>query len=1465
MRAVSPFDDLMDVEHMANTQKYINHLLQTAGSATACSEEERAYADELARIFDSHGFTPGIEDFKAAPSKRFGIAVMGIMAFVGSVLMGMGGAAGVIGFLLALAAAVLYVLDRFGCRTLTKLGPSGYSQNVVAYHKATGPLASPRNRPVVVVAHYDTPRIDPLSKEPIAQWRDLIFKLAPVCTVAPGALAVVRLLPLPGALSVLLWVVAIIAALVPLAVAVSFIARRFFMPAASGAICNKSSVAAMLGVMDAVSPYTKGEEFPQDLDFDTYFAEQKRRAEEEALAAASAYGYDDEYADEYAEGSEAEAVDGAQVGVEGLDEGPAADAAADIEADGAADAGEEWPTPAPEGGLVSAGSVLGGAASTVSSLFGSIKNRAEEAGGAASWIRDHIPSRDSASDDGRRAFEPYSYDDAAAEGSAEVASDSVFDDEFVGQQADAAPVASNDPFAGLDIVAPVDDEAAESAAAETSLRNDAGAIRYGLDVVKSLGMLPADCEVEYAADAMPAKVEKPAPTAVRVALVSSAPVISEANADAYVTAAPVAAPANVEPTADDAVVSDPSRSQVFPAQVDVPAVETPVQPQSAFEAVPAAVEQPTLVESFDEYVDEKVSEPEPEYETTFDAAVEETPVVESENSTPRPLEHEGEGTFADPFAPANPLPVDEDLVEGEAQELNDETVEDDASEEAETEDAILDRTSTVMAPLPIDGSLPEYRPQTTYEGEEGLEPVSTSKFDISVVTDALAAFGTKVVDVFNALVERVRELIARIQENRRAREEEMLEEQEAFDEAQAADDADSGLIPIEDTTTFDVPVDESDSTGSVESAAPTATGTFAMPIAADAAEDEVSDLPESSEIEDEGSVDESWSEEAVEPEVSTQPDATAVFVAPDAHETDVVPDEEDVPAFVDEAASDEAPEVETAAVVEPEFETQPFTEDFAAEPLETLSAEDAASYTAQFDSPFISPDFKIPTDMDAPITSSAVEASVPETAPANGASQQMEQSFGLEFEDLFAEPSQLETNPAPMTAEAEVAPEAGFVSAEDERQDFIETFDDPVNETAQDADTPVEDAPVSAEADIAAGAEGAPVSVQPQAVETAQEAAAESAPEPVSKAPEKKFSTQIFTMPTPERETDTVDSLMAEITGSFSVSSTQPQPIIQPPSGNPTAAAKIMPPVPVISSGMKPVLKSVPDPSMPSLRQGSSASRASLFDLPDPAAKLDPFASDSPATERRAGSVQQDSEDYGDFPAPETTAPHKKKKKRGLAGLFGRKKQEETSSMSDWLGVDDDFDAKNSGRGIGSWDNFEDDDWKGGATSSEGATESEMVAAVTSMGDDELLGHDIWFVAAGASDYDGAGTKAFLDMHRDKLRGVFLINLESVGTGQLATVATEGTQRVLKGDRRIAGLVNKVAATFHTKVDTVMLPQVETDAYVALQRSLRALTITGVDGQGGQIAGTDDDLPVNVKPENIDVVSEIVTEVIRRS
>ena len=296
----------------------------------------------------------------------------------------------------------------------------------------------------------------------------------------------------------------------------------------------------------------------------------------------------------------------------------------------------------------------------------------------------------------------------------------------------------------------------------------------------------------------------------------------------------------------------------------------------------------------------------------------------------------------------------------------------------------------------------------------------------------------------------------------------------------------------------------------------------------------------------------------------------------------------------------------------------------------------------------------------------------------------------------------------------------------------------------------------------------------------------------------------------------------------------------------------------------------------PAVRANPMGNRSSLFDLPDPSAKpVDPFSSipapvdmDQPVAAKPTFTVIDSTDVVSPVPqqqfetihaaTPVFATPAKKRR-----GLFGRKKKEETS-MSDWLGVDEDFDAKRSGRDIGSWDNFEGDDgWKGGAAGE--GNEDELRQAVTSLGDDELLGHDIWFVATGAAENDNAGMKAFLDEHRDKLRGVFIINLKCVGAGQLSMITTEGEHRTLKADRRITGLFSRVASDFHRPLASVEMPYVDTDAHAAMERSLRAMTLAGVEGSSFACAYTEQDHPINLNADNVNYAADLVTEVIRRS
>lgn len=1029
---------------MANTQNYINHLLQNTGITPACSEEERLAAEDIAQIFRNHGFDPEVQEFNAPAPSRMAFAVTGILAFAGALLMGIGGGIGLVGTLLAIVGAVLYVLERTGRPVISRLGKTGVSQNVIAYHKASGPLASPRNRPVVVVAHYDSPRAELLAREPYAPYRALIAKLLPIATIAPAAIAILRILPLPGALKVLLWIVAILASLVALANAANIISNRFVLPYTSGSVCNKSSVAAMLGVMDNVAPYQGENEFPDDIPFDTYFGEQKRRAEEMARAAAeyAAAQQQNDYGNtiEYEEPAYTEDEYGQPVAPEG-EQGEAFDEQID---------GFEG-------------------ASADETLIGVIAPESQ--------VQD-IP-----------AEEPVA-DESAAESAEEPA-------------------------------------AAEQAEPEPKLyRNAAGNIRFGSDAIRALGMLPESCTLDYEEGEEPTFEPAPQPDPV----VAAQP--DEANA--------------VETEADAETAIDPA------AGLDVMA----------------------------------------------------------------------------------PAPAPEEL----------DNTEDDY-------DAYPQRVS--------------YESDTDFSAEL---PVTTPHADIA---SAFSSIGASASHFFKGAFEKGKKLV------------------DDFEEKRAA--------------------------------------------AREAAEREAAAQQQAAEAERERAAQEFEQNDAEQPVSVDVADATTSFEAPQPSPADVAG--------------------ETAT-----FETQ--------QPVDSTVSFDATMTFEKQGTAIAEP-------LSAPVED---EPAAPDTVEDQSVAEQ-----------VAADSSEQEPEP--------VAPEA------------------------------------------------------PQADES------------------RPYSTQIFTMPAPSdpgatvanaapSQAETVDALMAQISSQAS-----PRPNMNVP--DPASA-----PAPMPSASP---LASVPDPSMPSMQQANVASRTSLFDLPDPSAQVnDPFATAQGPEPTSAPvvppmPVSSDVQPLETISAP--AAPAAKPQKRGLGGLFGRKRKNEQDSMSDWLGVEDDYDAKKSGRGIGSWDNFEDDDdgWKGGATSSDGASAEDMLAAVASMGDDELLGHDIWFVATGASDCDGAGMKAFLAAHRDKLRGVFFINLESIGAGRLSVVTVEGEQQLLKGDRRIMNLVNKVCKSFHVDCGAFEMPYAKTDAYAALEASRRALTIAGVDGPRLACAHTEDDLPHNVNPTNIATVSEVVTEVIRRS
>ena len=320
------------------------------------------------------------------------------------------------------------------------------------------------------------------------------------------------------------------------------------------------------------------------------------------------------------------------------------------------------------------------------------------------------------------------------------------------------------------------------------------------------------------------------------------------------------------------------------------------------------------------------------------------------------------------------------------------------------------------------------------------------------------------------------------------------------------------------------------------------------------------------------------------------------------------------------------------------------------------------------------------------------------------------------------------------------------------------------------------------------------------------------------------------------------------------------------------------------------------------------ARRAALFDLPDPQENaFDPLESSAPLSLHTAPSHEPVPDAPAtvldvvrDAPAAAFAVPEADDEPPAAAQAPSSQEPEAISVISsgpqpiETLSSDHRRGRKTSGGGLMSKlkgalsgkgavsdepaadDDFTDGAWRGGAAARSGLrlvdgeeaapTEEELREAVLRLGDDDLVAHDIWFVALGGSSLDHAGMRSFLTRHRSEIRGAFVINLDCVGAGDLTLLTHEGPEVKRRGDRRLGRILTNVARDLHVDLVQKDYGWTTTDAYPAMRSSLRALTIMGVDDAGlPALAHTQADVPENVSAGQVALVAELVTEAIRRS
>ena len=139
---------------------------------------------------------------------------------------------------------------------------------------------------------------------------------------------------------------------------------------------------------------------------------------------------------------------------------------------------------------------------------------------------------------------------------------------------------------------------------------------------------------------------------------------------------------------------------------------------------------------------------------------------------------------------------------------------------------------------------------------------------------------------------------------------------------------------------------------------------------------------------------------------------------------------------------------------------------------------------------------------------------------------------------------------------------------------------------------------------------------------------------------------------------------------------------------------------------------------------------------------------------------------------------------------------------------------------------------------------------------------EVWFVLLGSEVDSHDGIEAFMDAHRNELRGAMIIDVEALGAGELSVVQEEGVYKRIKTSSRIKRYVQKASAATGISPQILTLHNAESSSSVALKGGMQAVRIIGAEDGKPALAGSSEDVVENIDEEtlerNIDYLMELV-------
>lgn len=271
-------------------------------------------------------------------------------------------------------------------------------------------------------------------------------------------------------------------------------------------------------------------------------------------------------------------------------------------------------------------------------------------------------------------------------------------------------------------------------------------------------------------------------------------------------------------------------------------------------------------------------------------------------------------------------------------------------------------------------------------------------------------------------------------------------------------------------------------------------------------------------------------------------------------------------------------------------------------------------------------------------------------------------------------------------------------------------------------------------------------------------------------------------------------------------------------------------------------------------------------------------------------------------------------------GKFRRKKEKKEESAHEWLGVDEDFDARSAGKARGSWESFrEDDEWQGGAfggfkarlprreqeeDGSDAARSSGYRQSVPAVSSDAFaaalaaanaaaeasgnpvvpedvhqsheediqeiysfaagdINTEVWFVALGSDLAGNGGIKAFLADHASDMRGAVIVNLEALGAGSLSYLEREGAIKQASCSPRMKRFIRKASQASGVDIHAERVDWRESPASYAQKHRMQAMTLVGMDGKKPAYYAEADDILENIDAEALNRSANVVVELLK--